>query len=150
MRRTRGLGRRLLASLLAVAVGGCAGASVEVTAVRAAYPISLSGTVRDDHGVLLDARSLARVADFQVAKTRVGILYSGLTPASTFDISDEVNAQVAAAHGEAVVHLGVTVTGDCDFLNSLLVFNMLPFWPGCVPVEINGLIVRRKPPPSAP
>jgi hypothetical protein len=130
-----------------VVVGGCAGASVEVTAARAQYPISMSGTVRDGQGVLLDARSLRRVGDFGLETTRVGFAYSSVTPGSPLDISDQVNAQVAAVHGEAIVHLAVTVSGGCDFLNSLLVFNILPFWPGCVPVTVNGLIVRRWPPP---
>jgi hypothetical protein len=150
MKTVGALSGAVVVFLLAVATPGCAGAGVQVTAARSLYPISMSGDVRDSTGTLLDARSLTRVGDLQTGRTRVGFLYSGLTPLSTFDISDDVNAQVAAVQGEAVVHLAVTVTGDCDFLNSLLVFNILPIWPGCVPVTINGVIVRRRPPPPGP
>ena len=131
----------LMATLLAA---GCAGARVQVTADRARYPLSLSPTVRDAGGRLYDARSLVKVGWLDVRKTTSGYLYSavGLPPAR--DFSDAINAQVAAAGGEAVVGLKISVGDGCGWLNGFPVLNALPFWPGCVPVRLTGDIVRRR------
>ena len=107
----------------------------------------MSGVVRDSTGAMLDTRSLKIVSQFHVEQTRIGILYSGVTPRSTLDISDEVNSQVAATNGEAIIRLSVTVDGSCSALNAFPVLNIVPIWPGCVPVTIDGLIVKRRPPP---
>ncbi len=138
---------RLAIALLGL-LSGCAGARVEVTADRAAYPISMSSVVRDSAGVLLDMSSLRIASGFHVEKTRIGILYSDLTPRSTLDISDDVNAQVSAAGGEAIIRLSVTVDGGCNMLNTFPVLNIIPVWPGCVPVIIDGLVVKRRPAPQ--
>jgi hypothetical protein len=73
-------------------------------------------------------------------------------PVATWDISDDVNAQVAVVRGEAVLGFTVTVSKDCAFLNELPLAVALPIWPGCVPITITGDIVRRRPalPPPAP
>lgn len=138
-----------LSSLLAV-MTGCAGARINVTADRSRYPISMSDAVRDSTGELHGRPSLKRVGELAVEETRIGILYSAVTPRSTCDISDAVNAQVEAVHGEAVINLTVDVSASCAILNGFPVLNALPIWPGCVPVTISGEIVRRKVQPPAP
>ncbi len=130
--------------LPAVAAAGCAGARVNVTAERAQYPISLSDAVRDPSGALYAPQSLQRVGDFSLEASRMGVFYSLWTPRANLDISDAVNVQVAAAKGEAVIRLSVTVSDSCAVLNAMPVLNVLPLWPGCVPVSISGQIVRRK------
>jgi hypothetical protein len=132
-----------LALACGLAAAGCAGASVVVTASRSRYPLSLSPEVRDATGRLYDQRSLTKVGTLDVRQTSVGFLYSGFTPRSTRDFSDEINAQVAAAGGEAVVGLTITVRARCDWLNGFPLLDALPIWPGCVPVRLTGDIVRR-------
>jgi hypothetical protein len=133
------------AALLAVVMAaGCAGASVHVTAERARYPLSMSDTVRDDTGAVYRRFALQKVGDFSASTTRVGLLYSAVTPRSGYDVSDEVNNQIAAAQGEAIINLTITVSGECAVLNSFPVLNILPFWPGCIPVTVTGDIVRRR------
>ena len=51
-----------------------------------------------------------KVGDLNADGTRLGFLYSGVTPRADYDISDAVNAQVEAAGGEAVVYLTVIVS----------------------------------------
>jgi hypothetical protein len=136
---TRALGFICVSTLAA-----CAGANVDIVADHARYPVSMSGAVRDGDGTLLDIRSLKTVGRFGVDASRVGIFYSAVTPRSPLDISDEVNTQVAQVGGEAIVRLSVTVDDSCNPLNVVFLLNALPIWPGCVPVEIHGLIVRRK------
>jgi hypothetical protein len=137
---------RLLPLLLAstVVAAGCAGAHVEITARQSRYAISMSQVVRDSGGLLYDHQSLEYVGALYTGRTRLGFFYSALTPLSTFDISEDVNAQVAAAGGEAVVGLIVSTSDGCDVLNNFPFLNILPVWPGCVPVTVTGDIVRRR------
>jgi hypothetical protein len=135
-------GALLLAGALAAA--GCAGARVDVTANRAQYPLSLSPLVRDASGRPYDARTLVKVGWLDVRKTTPGFGYSTVTIPPTRDFSDEINAAVAAAGGEAVVRLTVSVAGGCGWLNGFPILNALPVWPGCVPVRLTGDIVRRR------
>jgi len=131
--------------IAALTVGGCAGARVAVKADQSRYAISMSQVIRDQSGQAYDRRSLDTVGRFQADKTRMGYLYSALTILSTIDISEEVNQQVASVGGEAVVGLTVTVSDACDVLNLFPILNIIPLWPGCVPVTITGDIVRRRP-----
>ncbi len=135
---------RALVLLGLVAAAGCAGARVRVTADRARYPLSLSRVVRDGGGRLLDARTLAKVGWLDVRKTTTGFAYSALAAPPRRDFSDEINAQVAAAGGEAVVGLTISVGDGCGWLNGFPILNALPVWPGCVPVRLTGDIVRRR------
>jgi len=136
--------RLLLGALGMLVASGCAGARVSVTANRARYPLSLSRVVRDGQGRLQDAGSLEKVGGLDVRKTTRGFVYSALAVPPTRDFSDEINAQVAAAGGEAVVGLTVSIAGGCGWLNGFPILDALPFWPGCVPVRLTGDIVRRR------
>ncbi len=137
---------RALLLLGTLAASGCAGARVNVTADRARYPLSFSPVVRDARGRPYDARTLVKVGWLDVRKTTPGFAYSALAVPPTRDFSDEINAQVSAAGGEAVVRLTVTVASGCGWLNGFPILNALPVWPGCVPVRLTGEIVRRRGP----
>lgn len=137
--------RRLVPVILGFALlAGCAGARVTITAKTAAYPISLAFAVGDRQGKVWDPASLVKVGTFSVRRTRLGFFYAGITPRDTWDVSDDVNAQVGSAAGEAIVGLAVTIAGSCNGLNGFPILNVLPFWPGCVPIHITGDIVRRR------
>jgi len=138
---------RALVVLMVIFLGGCAGARVTVTADRARYPISFSGSLCDSNGQLRPRSSLVKVGELDASHTRMGFLYSGVTPHPSYDISDEVNAQVEAAQGEAIVFLTIVVSESCHVLNGFPVLNALPFWPGCIPMIVTGDIVRRRPAP---
>ena len=144
------IGRVLLTAGLLGLATGCAGARADVTANQARYPLSMSSQVRDKDGTVHGRGTLEKVGELESSATPVGILYSLLTFPSTVDISDDVNQQVKAAGGEAVVRLQVTASGGCDILNGFPVLNLLPIWPGCIPLTVTGDIVRRKAPPAAP
>ena len=139
----RGRAPARAAALAALLACGCAGARVTVSADTARYPVSLSGVVRDKSGRLYDGRSLTKVGSLNVQRKPVGFAYSALTAPSNCDISEAINSQVASSCGEAVVNLAISVSDACTVLNFFPVLNVLPFWPGCVPLNITGDIVRR-------
>src|SRR6185295_15354836 len=125
-RRGRPAMSRVVASfsmVLAVAVAGCAGARFAVTAANARYPVSLSPAVRDSSGRLYEPTHLRKVGTFSGGHTTVGLLYSAVSLPSTYDISDEVNAQVPAVGGEAVVGLAVSLSTACNNLNLFPLLN---------------------------
>src|ERR1022692_163764 len=109
----------------------------------ARYPVSLSGVVRDKSGHVYNRHSLTKVASFHAQRMRVGVLYSAWTLPSTYDISDEINLQVASSCGEAVVNLAISISDACTVPNAFPVLNAFPFLMGCVPLTITGDIVRR-------
>jgi hypothetical protein len=133
-----------LAAVAALFASGCAGARLGIRADAARYPVSFSGAVRDSSGLIYNRHSLTTVARFRAERTPVGVLYSSWTFPSAFDISEEVNRQVALSCGEAVVNLTISVSNACTALNLFPVLNALPSWPGCVPVTVTGDIVRRR------
>jgi hypothetical protein len=138
------MGVWVLAGALAFNCAGCAGASVSVTAVDARYPVSMSPVIRDATGRLHDQRSLQKRGTLTAKRTSLGFLYSTFAVRRSFDISNEINAQVSSVAGEAVVDLTVSVGSGCDLLNGFPLVGILPFWPGCVPVTVTGTIVSRE------
>ncbi len=135
--------KRTTASLLILMLTSCAGARISITAERSRYPLSLSPVIRDNGGRLYGSHSLIRLGVLSISRTPFGLFYSSLAFHQTCDLSDEVNAQVEAVGGEAVVDVTVLVRPACGVLNGFPFLNALPFWPGCVPVTLTGDIVRR-------
>jgi hypothetical protein len=131
-----------VAVLLAALGTGCAGASSTVIADSSHYPISMSPVVRDQSGMLLERWHLQKVGDFAAANTKMAFFYSLAIP-RTYDVSQEVNRQVSAVGGEAIVNFTVSVSDGCAWLNAFPLANSLPIWPGCVPITVTGDIVRR-------
>lgn len=131
--------------LMVTVASSCAGARAHVRADGSRYPISMSPVVRDQSGMLLERAHLVHVGQLSASSAKIAIFYS-LLPPRTWDISQEVNRQVAAVGGEAVVNFAVETSDGCDVLNLFPLLSALPIWPGCVPVTIYGDIVRRAPP----
>lgn len=127
--------------LLAVAPAlGCAGARTTVVAPTAEYPVSMSQGVRDAGGELVSADRRQIVGHFEDHRTAWGLAYSYARLTPTKDLSDELNAQIKAAHGDAVINLKVA-SSPC-VLNFVPVVDLLPLWPGCSNVTITGDIIR--------
>ena len=144
--RARPFARVALAACVLVPAAGCAGSRVEIMARSSRYPISLSHLVRDRTGRLYDGGSLHAVGAFSTSTTSFGLFYSGLGISPRCDVSEDVNRQVSAAGGEAIIDATVSVTTDCNALNGFPILNAIPVWPGCVHVVMSGAIVRRRSP----
>lgn len=71
-----------------------------------------------------------------------------LTPVAATTGCAGARVDVTAAQGEAIINLSVTVSEGCALLNSFPVLNVLPIWPGCVPITIEGEIVRSRQKPT--
>jgi hypothetical protein len=121
-------------------VVGCAGARTEVVAPTANVPVSFSRSVRDQSGEIVGEERRQVVGHFESRHNAWGMFYSIAKLDPFTDISNEINEQVAAAHGDAVIHLSIR-SKPCatDFVP---VFNWLPFWPGCTKVVVEGDIIR--------
>jgi hypothetical protein len=127
--------------VLTAFLSGCAGGRSMVVARDAEYPVSLSRGVRDAQGMLVPAADRSVVGKLHVVQKAWTILWSAVTINPEMDISRQVNAQVAAAQGDAVVHLTL-VTKHCDLNYFAFPFGLLPIWPSCADVDITGDIVK--------
>ncbi len=132
---------RRLSLALSLLLTGCAGARTTVVAGHSRYPVSLSRALRDRDGSLVTAERRKVVGQFSASHTAWGMVYSAAKLTPRTDISDEVNAQVAAAHGDGIVHLAI-VTRACALDYFAFPFGVLPFWPSCALVNVTGDIVR--------
>ncbi len=127
----------------AAALAGCAGARPVVKFDTSRYPVSLSGTVMDRNGRFLGPEARTTVGRFSSSKTGVAVGYSHAAM-NKVDFSDEVNRQVAAVNGDAVVNLEVATTDSCMCLNMVWITQALPIFPGCVKVVAEGDIIRAR------
>lgn len=136
----RGVAALIGATLLSF-VAGCASTRSRVEAPSAAYPVSLSPSVRDASGLIVSDDELEVVGAFTHSHTTVHMLL-GLIPLSRgrFDLSAEINEQVAGNRGQAIVNLEI---GDYDNgWNSWSGFPFLGVLPSYNKVEVRGDIVR--------
>ena len=130
--------------VVAATVGsfGCAGARARVVATSAVFPVSMSPAVRDTDGHILMEKNLVKVGDFTLRFTSVSMLWQ-LIPLSRMkhDISLEVDKQVKAVNGEAVVNLSLHVRNNgWNTWNALIVG--WGVFPGYAKFEVTGDIVR--------
>ena len=130
-----------------LALTGCAGARTHVVVASAEMPVSMSRAVRDADGVIVAADRREIVGHFDEDRTAWGMLYSAVKLTPEKDISSALNEQVKRAGGDAVVNVSIA-TRQCG-LNWFPVLNLLPFWPGCANVHVEGDIIRVRPATSA-
>jgi hypothetical protein len=121
---------------------GCAGARGNMRFDRLAYPASMSGYLRASDGQILPPTSLYRVANIKETHTFWGMCYSLAALNHSYDPCDAINRAVEAAHGDGIVNLRVSAKG-CGW-NYVPFLNLLPFWPGCTHVVIEGDIVTQE------
>ena len=132
--------RAAFALLALLTLTGCAGARTHVAAPTANVPISLSHAVRDADGSLVPRERREIVGALHDERTAWGLLYSVIELTPEKDISAAVNEQVARAGGDAVVNLRIETHG-CAW-NYVPILDLLPVWPGCAKLTIDGDIVR--------
>lgn len=143
----RALTLAAMAILVALSTG-CAGARTTVVADTAGYPISLSRAVRDANGDIVTHDRVVKVGTLHDDATVWGLLYSAIRFNPRTDISQATNEQVAAAGGDAVVNL--RVEGRQCALDWIPLVSLLPIWPGCATIKVQGDIVKvlRTAPPA--
>ncbi len=135
MRRTLSLGVPL-----AMAATGCGGARSAIKADTSSYPISLSDGLRNADGSLVSDDQVRSVGTFKASFTDWSALWMFVPFRQTHDISDEVNAQVAQAGGNAINDLAIT-TSHCAWNN----FTVLGLLPDCAHVDLEGNILKVSP-----
>lgn len=117
------------AALLGLVLVGCRpehfrSVQVPLAAATSTFPISLSSWLIDDHGHPIDPSRLTVVGQFE---------YRSKECAENADISSEVNRQVGAVGGEAIVRLELEARAEKL----------------CVSTIARGDIVKVKPPAIA-
>jgi hypothetical protein len=118
---------------------GCAGAKAHIVGDSLRYPVSMSASLPDGDGqVRALGDGLESVGRLRDSWTVVGIGYGHQT--RDLDVSAPINARVAELSGDGVVQLAVR-SSNC-LLNFVFPLNLLPIWPGCVTVAVDGEVVK--------
>ncbi len=138
----------LARSLLLVttsALVGCAGARPALLFDELRYPVSMTGTLLDEQGQLLAVRALEDLGRFEWEGTGYAIGYSRYQ-LNELDVSEPINQAIDEVSGDAMTDLRVIAPTNRCFHSNALAFglNLLPFYPGCSNVRVEGTIVRRR------
>lgn len=128
------------ALILATVGAGCAGGHAHIVAQSATVPVSLSEGVRGPEGDLVPAANQEKVGEFNYDFLAWNMLWDMVPLTGTRDISDEINGQVKAVGGEAIVNLQVT-SENCNTWNAMTIVSIFP---GCTKAIIKGDIIRRR------
>jgi hypothetical protein len=134
--------RLVLSAFAATSVlAGCSGGASAVRADRSRYPISFSsGIPRQDGRTLAINQGLEVVGEVHKRYKRWFTLYGAAPRNSSIDVSEDLNRMVADARGDGVADFSVGAR-QCG-ANWIPLLRFLPFWVGCLIVDIDGKIVK--------
>lgn len=136
---------KALIALCLLSTTACAGARTRLVIDSARYPVSLSNGMRGPDGRLLTQKEMEVVGKFKTTRTAWAIGHSVIPFTPKIDFSEDVNRQIEAAGGDAIVRLR-TESRPCA-LDWFLFFTFIPIWPGCASLTIEGDIIRHRPAP---
>ena len=121
----------------------CSGSRSFIKAPSVTYPVSLSGSVRDEDGRILFEDDFVIVGKFSYQYKSVHMVWKVIPLTRVqHDISMELVRQIRESDGEAVINLDVLSYGDSwDLVSSIISLGILP---GFNTVEVSGDIVKRK------
>lgn len=127
---------------VALLLSACAGGRGDIRFDSLVYPASMSGYLNDSHQRVVSPKSLAVVGEFKEEARLWGAVFSWVPVTKTVDVSNAMNREIAAAGGEGMIN--VKVTSDGCAMNYVPVMSLLPMWPGCADVTIEGQIVKQQ------
>lgn len=136
---TRSLIRGSLLAACAL-LTGCYGAGTHVVAPTSTVPVSMSRAVRRADGSIVRLGEREVIGQVHIERTVWSEVYGAVNLDDNTDISNQINEQVAAVGGDAVVNL--TISGQPCGWGYVFILNWLPFWPGCANLDIDGEIIR--------
>lgn len=144
MRFTGKLRAPLLLALLLVLVTGCAGSRHRLKFAGLRYPASMSGYLQGPDGRVLPREVLEETGTLNEKVKFWGMMWA-LVPMGTAEkdaaLSAAMNRAIEAHNGEGIINL--QITSDSCGINMTPILDLLPFWPGCTVVQVQGAIVRR-------
>ncbi len=130
--------------IIALGLIGCAGARPQITFHSAMVPVSMSSVVLGREGQPLAPEDQIPLGRFTAEKKGWAMFYSFL-PLNSTDFSEELNSQVAAVKGDAVVNLEVAImNSSCFPLHLIQYTQILPIFIGCVDVSLEGDIIQAR------
>jgi len=137
--------RVIILCIIALSLTSCVGARPRVSFDSGRVPVSMSGVVLGHDGQPLGPKDQLPVGRFAARKKAYAMVYSYL-PLNSMDFSEDLNHQVEAVQGEAVVNLEISIMrSSCLTWHLVQVTQILPIFLGCVDVSLNGDVIRARP-----
>ena len=81
------------------------------------------------------------VGEFSYSTRMWGLFFSWIPINGSVDVSEAMNKAIAEHKGDGVINL--TVRSDGCATNYLPALSLLPIWPGCADVTVEGQIVKQ-------
>ena len=128
--------------LLVAFLAGCAGGRGTVRFDSVKYPVSMSGYVYGPKQQALSPKSLKVVGEFSHSMRMWGVLFSLVPITGSVDVSDAINDAIAEHRGDGVINLKIRSEGCA--VNYFPALSLMPIWPGCADVTIEGQVVKRR------
>ena len=120
---------------------GCAAGSGTLRFKKLSYPVSMSPVLEDDSGKLLGTYDLEKRGKFKKEVTFTNLIWGLVPTTGSVDLSAEINKKIRGVKGEGIINFSVTaIPCGSNFIFQLII---IPFWPGCTRVVVEGTIVRR-------
>jgi hypothetical protein len=146
-------GRTTLSALLCACIicvcAGCSSTGGALTFDSVAYPASMSAFLYDHNSVpVVKGRELRTVHVFELTRTFWSIGYGAFPLTSGEDLSDSINAIVAAHDGVGIINLSITIApGVVNKIYSMLLYipSALPFVPSAADITLRGEVVKMDP-----
>ena len=141
--------RLLLVVPLIALLCGCAGARPKLRFDGVRYPVSMSQFLLDAEGQVVEPDDLAPLGIYSFEQTGYAIGYSQLQ-LSRLDLSKSINQRIEELGGEAIIQLEITAKKSPCLTANTIAFglNLIPLYPGCSGVFVQGIVVERKKPPK--
>ncbi len=128
--------RWLAALAITATTSACVGTRGRVVFDELRYPASLSPYLRP----ATDPAPPEVLGKFHIDDRAWGILYRQIELSGDVDVSEAINAEVERLGGNGVINLRVTLT-QCA-IDAVWLLNLIPMWPSCTSIEIDGEVVR--------
>lgn len=130
----------LFSVMIMLFIIGCGISGCRINFDNLKYPVSMSGSLYDPTGNLIgDGKGLKINQRFEYTTSLCSIFYSLIPLSRSDDMVEQMNKKIEVAGGDGMTN--VSVKSDYSMLTAAFPLSLLPMWPGCSKVTINGTIV---------
>ncbi|MDH5721662.1 MAG: hypothetical protein OEZ13_13745 [Spirochaetia bacterium] len=122
-------------------VGGAAG---KIKLKNSKYPVSLSHSLYDNDGKIVSEKNgLETIKHFKYNTSYWSILYTFIDLSDDEDITMYLNTELDDLRGDGVINLEIE-NKQCINHMFIPMITILPFWPSCTNINLEGDFVRLK------
>jgi hypothetical protein len=124
-------------------ITGCfaAGSRGKITFDDLKYPASMSAHLYGpDNEILTKDKELQVIKRYYYKKNSWNIFYTLISFSNNSDVTKDINRAIHESGGDGIVN--VEVSAKDGITNTIILFNLLPFWPTYSTITLEGDIIK--------